>query len=229
MVPNPFSKCPADVFELSETLAARRCNWTKSFSLQRVEKARACYASCSFDTSSYSSYEDFQTLMGMPTFCDKQAAKAKAATEAAKQPEVITRVRDSIPDAGDNAPPQRNANASLAQANVAVPGSREVVMGVRPNDSSLVQHKDKGKYKSKAPSQKCTAVNKGKCIAEEKAPKKPKQNANTRTNPEPMPLTAAPTFPVVAEVPYNDASSSALLFSKITSPGDRFPPPNILF
>lgn len=42
------------------------------------------------------------------------------------------------------------------------------------------------------------------------------------------PPSADLILPVMNEVSYNDASASAVLFSKILSPGDHFPPPDTL-
>lgn len=114
--------------------------------------------------------------MGRPNFCDRIAAKAKVeaeALEAARRAEASSRVQDTNPNT-DGTATEPNLNLiDPPEPTLIASGAREVVMGVRPPDSSLAQNRDKDKGKEKrGPNQKCAVVNKGKAPIKEKAPKR---------------------------------------------------------
>lgn len=238
-VPNPLPKCPKDVFDLSDTFVAQKCNWEMSFTFQRVEKAQARHGGYSFMSSSSSSSEDILPPMGRPTWRDKQAAaemlaraetnvdpliEKNTAVEAETRAEETTQVRVSNIDVNASAKRSSGKNPSELVPNPSM--LKSIVCVVHPQASFLVPCKDEKEIKDKGEnvsSQKHAASTKGKASAEEKAVKKLRRSVAAKVASEPAPSTN-----IASEGFCNDSSSSARLFSKITRPGVSFPPPDTL-
>lgn len=158
---------------------------------------------------------------------DKMEAKAKEkALEKAKQANASSKVWEPNPNADSVVVIELFLDATIASEPVpAASDMREIIAGlssgVRPHDSSLSQQKMKAMLSEKHAASK---VDKGKCPAKDSASKRQKCNALTfaRVASEPIPPSTGPSLSIVSEVTYNDASASAILFSKAAYPANAF-------
>ncbi|XP_024014394.1 uncharacterized protein At3g60930, chloroplastic-like [Eutrema salsugineum] len=74
-----------DFFSVRDTLAARKVNWRKHFSFERVERARAIFAGVSISSSSSNSSGDTREKMVIITLRDKKQREAEEIARRAER------------------------------------------------------------------------------------------------------------------------------------------------
>ncbi|XP_024007291.1 uncharacterized protein At3g60930, chloroplastic-like [Eutrema salsugineum] len=140
---------PDDLFVVRDTLAARRINWRKHFTFERVERARAIFAGVPVSSSSSNSSGDTREKMVIITLREK---KRREEEEAAKQAaEASQKEAEAIPQ--DDQPSREGEGAIQAvEANVTEVIEKEVVPEVEPGEIIPEASKDDSAAWSKTPS-----------------------------------------------------------------------------
>ncbi|XP_024014719.1 uncharacterized protein At3g60930, chloroplastic-like [Eutrema salsugineum] len=232
-VRNILPPIPDDLFVVRDSLAARRVNWRKHFTFERVERVRAILAGVPVSSSSSNSSGDTREKMVIITLRDKKRREEEEATRRAAeaaQTEVEAVPQDD-PPSREEVDVNRAANANVAEAAVTgvapevEPGeiipeaSREgsaapsktpsnsailaLLQSSRPTASSLLKH-DAGRKRS--------ATDKGKGVAER--PKK--KNKPTTGEPKSRKLVV------------DDPDASTVMFARVNNANTRLPPPEKL-
>ncbi|XP_024009477.1 uncharacterized protein At3g60930, chloroplastic-like [Eutrema salsugineum] len=225
-------RCPNDLFEVQDTLAANRTNWKRHFSLERVERARSIAVGVPVSSELSNSSGDTRDKMVMETFRERKKREAeeaaRRAAEAAKRVEVEPKDAQQAgneasvigsgnrgnqssgredgeiaPEATSNVPDEQKSSADPTKSAIlALPHSP------RPPKSKLVKHE--------AMNRKRSAAEKGKGGApDEGEPLKKRQKA-----------AAGEVNPKKLVVDY--AFASAQLFSKVNNDKVSLPRPKKL-
>ncbi|XP_024013396.1 uncharacterized protein At3g60930, chloroplastic-like [Eutrema salsugineum] len=140
-------RCPDDLFEVWDTLAANRTHWKRHFSLERVERARSIVAGVLVSSELSNSSGDTRDKMVMEIFRER---KKREAEEAWSKYGVII-----APEVTSNIPDEQRFSAGATKlAILALPHLP------RPPTSKLVKHE--------AANRKRSAVEKGKGIVLDK-------------------------------------------------------------
>ncbi|XP_024010577.1 uncharacterized protein At3g60930, chloroplastic-like [Eutrema salsugineum] len=192
-----------DLFVVRDSLAARRVNWRKHFSFERVERARAILAGVPVSSSSSNSSLDTREKMVIITLRDKKRREEEeAARRAAKaaQTEAEAVPQDDPPSRGGKRYRDDSAARSKTPSNSAI---LALPKSSRPPTWVLQKH-DSGR--------KHSAADKGKGIAiqkDEPAKKKRKQ---------------APGDPASRKLVVDDPDASAMMFARVNNVNTRLPP-----
>ncbi|XP_024016316.1 uncharacterized protein At3g60930, chloroplastic-like [Eutrema salsugineum] len=226
-----------DLFVVRDSLAARRVNWRKHFSFERVERARAILARVPVSSSSSNSSLDTREKMVIINLRDK---KRREEEEAARRAAEAARTEaEAVPQ---NDPPSREGEGTIraAEANVAEATENETVPEVEPGKIIPEAPKDDSAARSKTPpnsailalpkssrpptsvvqkhdsSRKRSATDKGKGVAVQKdEPSKKKRKQ-------------APGDPAARKLVVDDPDASAIMFACVNNANTRLPPPEKL-
>ncbi|XP_024010387.1 uncharacterized protein At3g60930, chloroplastic-like [Eutrema salsugineum] len=168
---NILPPIPDDLFVVRDSLAARKVNWRKHFTFERVETARAILAGVPVSSSSSNSSRDTREKMVIITLRDKKSCEeeeaVRRAAEAARteaEAEVAPEVEPG--EITPKAPKDDSAARSKTPSNSAI---LALPKSSRPPASQLQKHDSSRKH---------SAADKGKCVAiqkDEPAKKKRKQ------------------------------------------------------
>ncbi|XP_024015127.1 uncharacterized protein At3g60930, chloroplastic-like [Eutrema salsugineum] len=141
---------PDEIFTVRDSLSARKVNWRKNFTLERVEKARAILAGVPVSSSSSSSSRDTREKMVIIALRERKRREeeetARRAAEAAHaQTEAILQ-----PD-----PPSREGDVMIraAEGDTAEAAEKDVVPEVEPGEIIPEVSGDGSAARSKTPSQ----------------------------------------------------------------------------
>ncbi|XP_024015850.1 uncharacterized protein At3g60930, chloroplastic-like [Eutrema salsugineum] len=225
---------PDDLFVVRDTLAARRVNWRKHFTFERVERARAIFAGVPVSSSSSNSSGNTREKMVIITLRDR---KKREEEEAAKRAaEAAQTEADAIPQ---DDPPSREGEGAIraVEANVTELIEKEVAPEVEPAEIIPEAPKDDYAARSKTPStlailalpkssrppashlerhdddRKRSATEKGKGVAVQKdEPPKKKRKPASRD-------------PSSRKLVVDDPDASAVVFSRVNNANTRLPPP----
>ncbi|XP_024009478.1 uncharacterized protein At3g60930, chloroplastic-like [Eutrema salsugineum] len=218
---------PDDLFVVRDTLAARRVNWRKHFTFERVERARAIFAGVPVSTSSSNSSGDTREKMVIITLRDRKRHEEEEAAKRAA--EAAQTEAEAIPQ---DDPPSREGEGVIRAvgANVAEVVEKEVAPEVEPGEIIPEMPKDNSAAHSKTPSnsailalpkssrpsashlqkhdagQKLSATEKGKGVAVQKnePPKKKRKPASGD--------------PASRKLVVDDPDASAVMFSRLPPP-----------
>ncbi|XP_024016337.1 uncharacterized protein At3g60930, chloroplastic-like [Eutrema salsugineum] len=138
-----------DLFVVRDYLAARRVNWRKQFTFERVERARAILAGVPVSSSSSNSSLDTREKMVIITLRDKKRREEEeAARRGAEAAQIET---EAVPQAD---PPSREGESTVraAEANVAEATEKEAAPEVEPGKIIPEAPKDDSAARSKTPS-----------------------------------------------------------------------------
>ncbi|XP_024010590.1 uncharacterized protein At3g60930, chloroplastic-like [Eutrema salsugineum] len=228
---------PDDLFVVRDSLAARRVNWRKHFTFERVERARAILAGVPVSSSSSNSSGDTREKMVIITLRDRKRREeeepAKRAAEAA-QTEV-----EAVPQ--DDPPSCEGEGAVRAvEVNVAEVNEKEVAPEVEPGEIIPEAPKDDSAARSKTPSnsailalpkfsrplgshlqkhnsgRKRSVADKGKGMAIQKDEPPKKKHKPVSGDPASRKLVV------------DDPDASAVMFSCVNNANTRLPPPEKL-
>ncbi|XP_024016267.1 uncharacterized protein At3g60930, chloroplastic-like [Eutrema salsugineum] len=228
---------PDDLFIVRDTLAARRVNWRKHFTLERVKRARAIFTGVSISSSSSNSSGDTREKIVVIMLRERKRRESEEAARRAAQAskvetEVVSREEPANLEGGDVA---RAAEADVAEATTkeAAPevesgeivpeASREnsaswsktptasailaLPISSRPLDLNLLKHDA---------SRKRSATKKGKGVATQKD--EPSKNKRKPASGE----TTSHKLVV------DDPAASAVMFLSVNNANTRLPPPEQL-
>ncbi|XP_024004024.1 uncharacterized protein At3g60930, chloroplastic-like [Eutrema salsugineum] len=228
---------PDDLFTVRDSLSARKVNWRKNFTLERVEKARAILARVPVSSSSSSSSRDTREKMVIITLRDRKRREeeeaARRAAEAAQtqtkavpqsdQPsreegETVRAVDAIVTEAGEGgaAPelepgeiiPEASKDDSAARSKTS---SNSAILALPKSSrppTSVVQKHD--------PSRKRSAADKGKGVAVRKDEPSMKKRKST------------PGDPAGRKLVVDDPDASAVMFVRVNNANTRLPPPEKL-
>ncbi|XP_024015924.1 uncharacterized protein At3g60930, chloroplastic-like [Eutrema salsugineum] len=149
LVRNIFPQIPDDLFVVRDSLAARRVNWRKHFTFERVERAGAILVGVPVSSSSSNSSQDIREKMVIITLRDKKRREEEeAARRAAEAAQTET---EAVPQ---NDPPSREGEGTVraAEAHVAEATEKEVAPEVEPGEIIPEASKDDAAARSKTPS-----------------------------------------------------------------------------
>ncbi|XP_024010295.1 uncharacterized protein At3g60930, chloroplastic-like [Eutrema salsugineum] len=144
----PLVRCylppiPDDLFTVRDSLSARKVNWRKNFTLERVEKARAILAGVPVSSSSSSSSRDTREKMVILTLRERkrreQEEAARRAAEAARaqaevvpaQAEVVSAQAEATPQTD---PPNWDETTRAAEGNTTEVVERDVAPEVEQGE-----------------------------------------------------------------------------------------------
>ncbi|XP_024014372.1 uncharacterized protein At3g60930, chloroplastic-like [Eutrema salsugineum] len=226
---------PDDLFTVRDSLSARKVNWRKNFTLERVEKARAILAGVPVSSSSSSSSRDTREKMVIIALRERKrrkeeeaarrAAKAAHAQTEAIQAKAVSAQAEAIPQPD---PPRREGDVMdrVAEGNTAEAAEKDAAPEVEPGEiiprcpekarrhgstrppTSVVQKHDS--------SRKRLATDKGKGIAVQKDEPSKKRRKPT------------PGDPATRKLVVDDPDASAVMFSRVKNASTRLPPPEEL-
>ncbi|XP_024010539.1 uncharacterized protein At3g60930, chloroplastic-like [Eutrema salsugineum] len=243
----PLVRCylppiPDDLFTVRDSLSARKVNWRKNFTLERVEKVRAILAGVPVSSSSSSSSRDTREKMVILTLRERkrreQEEAARRAAEVAKaQAEVIPAQAEVTPQTD---PPNRDETTRAAEGNTTEVVERDVAPEVEQGEivpeasggDSAVRDKEPSNSAILAlpkstrpptsvvqkhdPSRKCSAADKGKGVAVERDEPSKKRRKST------------PGESAARKLVVDDPDASAIMFSRVNNANTRLPPPEKL-
>ncbi|XP_024009426.1 uncharacterized protein At3g60930, chloroplastic-like [Eutrema salsugineum] len=235
---------PDDIFTVRDSLSARKVNWRKNFSLERVEKARAILAGVPVSSSSSSSSRDTREKMVIIALRERKKREteeaARQAAEAAQaQTEAVPAHTEAIPQPD---PPSREGDETTRAAEVCTAEvvERSAAPEVEPGkivpeasgDDSAVRSKDPSNSAILAlpkstrpptsvvqkhdPSRKRSAADKGKGVAVQRGEPSKKRRKPT------------PGDPAARKLVVDDPDASAIMFSRVNNANTRLPPPEKL-
>ncbi|XP_024010344.1 uncharacterized protein At3g60930, chloroplastic-like [Eutrema salsugineum] len=155
---------PDDLFTVRDSLSARKVNWRKNFTLEKVEKARAILAGVPVSSSSSSSLRDTRDKMVIIALREKkrreeeeaarQAAEAAhAQTEAIPaQAEAVSAQAEAVPQPD---PPSREGDVMVqaAEGDTAEAAEKDAAPEVEPGKIIPEVSGDGSAARSKTPSQ----------------------------------------------------------------------------
>ncbi|XP_024016115.1 uncharacterized protein At3g60930, chloroplastic-like [Eutrema salsugineum] len=157
----PLVRCflppiPDDIFVVRDSLSARKVNWRKNFTLEKVEKARAILSGVPVSSSSSSSSRDTREKMVIIALRDRkrreEEAAARRATEAAQAKiEVVPAQTEAIPQPE---PPSREGDEMVraAEGNTVEAVERDAAPEVEPGEIIPEVSGDDSAVRSKTPS-----------------------------------------------------------------------------
>ncbi|XP_024014526.1 uncharacterized protein At3g60930, chloroplastic-like [Eutrema salsugineum] len=226
LVRSILSPVPDDLFVVRDTLAARKVNWRKHFTFERVKRVRAIFAGVPVSSSSSNSSGDRREKMVTITLRDRKRREEEEATKRAAE-EAQTE-GEAIPQ--DDPPSSEGEGAIRAvEANVTEVIEKEVAPEVEPGEIIPKAPKDDSAARSKTPSnsailalpkssrppasqlqkhdagRKRSATEKGKCVAvqKNKPPKKKHKPASGD--------------PASRKLVVDDPDVSAVMFSRVNN------------
>ncbi|XP_024009268.1 uncharacterized protein At3g60930, chloroplastic-like [Eutrema salsugineum] len=232
-----FPPVPDDLFSVRDTLAARKVNWRKHFSFERVEGARAIFAGVSISSSSSNSSGDTREKMVIITLRDKKRCEAEEIARRAEQAapaeteavprddpprhegEEVARAADEIAleataqeaalevEPGEIVPDASGENFAARDKTLPTSAILALPKQSRPPASNLLKHDT---------SRKRSAMEKGKGVAIQKdKPSKKKRKS-------------VPSEPVSRKLVVDDPAASAVMFARVNNANYRLPPPEQL-
>ncbi|XP_024010751.1 uncharacterized protein At3g60930, chloroplastic-like [Eutrema salsugineum] len=157
----PLVRCflppiPDDHFTVRDSLLARKVNWRKNFTLERVEKARAFLAGVPVSSSSSSSSRDTREKMVIIALrerkrCEEEEAARQAAEAVQAQTEAVPAQTKAIPQPD---PPSREGDEMVraAEGNTAKAVERDAAPKVEPGEIILEASGNDSAVRSKTPS-----------------------------------------------------------------------------
>ncbi|XP_024013388.1 uncharacterized protein At3g60930, chloroplastic-like [Eutrema salsugineum] len=208
LVRNILPLIPDDLFVVRDSLVARRVNWRKHFTFERVERARTILAGVPVSSSSSNSSLDTREKMVIITLRDKKRREEEEAVRRAV--EAAQTETEAVPQ---DDPPSREGEGMVqaAEANIAEMTEKEAVPEVEPGSfevieapTSVLQKHDSGRKRSAADKGKGVAIQK-----DEPAKKKRKQ---------------APGDPASCKLVVDDPDASAMMFTHVNNENTRLPP-----
>ncbi|XP_024014513.1 uncharacterized protein At3g60930, chloroplastic-like [Eutrema salsugineum] len=227
----PLVRCylppiPDDLFTVRDSLSARKVNWRKNFTLERVEKARAILAGVPVSSSSSSSSRDTREKMVILTLRErkrrKQEVAARQTAEAARaqaevvpaQAEVISAQAEATPQTD---PPNRDETTRAAEGvRGRFGGSEQRAFELHYSSPPEVDEAPDFRRAETRPEPKRSAADKGKGVAVERDEASKKRR-------KPTPGESAARKLVV-----DDPDASAIMFSRVNNANTRLPPPEKL-
>ncbi|XP_024007279.1 uncharacterized protein At3g60930, chloroplastic-like [Eutrema salsugineum] len=244
LVRNILPPIPDDLFVVRDSLSARKVNWRKNFSLERVEKARAILAGVPVSSSSSSSSRDTREKMVIIALRDRkrreeEEAARRAAEAAQAQTEAVQAQTEAIPQP-DSPSREGDEIVQAAEANTAEAAEKDAAPEVEPGEIIPEASGDDSAVRSKTPSnsailalpkstrpptsvvqkhdpsQKRSAADKGKGVAVQKDEPSKKRR-------KPTPGGSAARKLVV-----DDPDASAVMLSRVNNANTRLPPPEKL-
>ncbi|XP_024004960.1 uncharacterized protein At3g60930, chloroplastic-like [Eutrema salsugineum] len=235
---------PDDLFVVRDSLSARKVNWRKNFTLERVEKARAILARVPVSSSSSSSSRDTREKMVIIALRDRktreeEAAARRAAEAAQAQTEVVPAQTKVIPQPdppsweGDEMVRAAEGNTAEAVERDAAPevepgeiipevsGDNLAVRSKTPSNSAILAlskstRRPTSVVQKHDPSRKRSAADKGKGVAVQKDEPSKKRRKPT------------PGDPAARKLVVDDPDASAIMFSRLNNANTRLPPPEKL-
>ncbi|XP_024011385.1 uncharacterized protein At3g60930, chloroplastic-like [Eutrema salsugineum] len=243
-VRNILPPIPDDLFVVQDSLSARKVNWRKNFTLERVQKARAILAGVPVSSSSSSSSRDTREKMVIIALRDRkrrgeEEAARRAAEAAQAQNEAVQAQTEAIPQPdppsqeGDKTVRAVEANTAEAAEKDAAPevetgeiipkasGDDSAVRSKTPSNSAILALPKSTRPPTSVvqkhdPSRKCSAADKGKGVAVQKDEPSKKRRKPTHGD------SAARKLVV------DDPDASAVMFSRVNNANTRLPPPEKL-
>ncbi|XP_024006129.1 uncharacterized protein At3g60930, chloroplastic-like [Eutrema salsugineum] len=244
LVRNILSPIPDDLFVVRDSLAARRVNWRKHFSFERVKRARAILAGVPVSSSSSNSSFDTREKMVIITLRDKkrreeEEAARRAAEAARRAAEAAQTGTEAVPQAD---PPSREGEGTVraAEANVAAATEEGAAPEVEPGEIIPEAPKDDSAARSKTPSNSAIlalpkssrpptlALQKHDSGRKHSAADKGKGVAIQKDEPSKKKRKQAPGDPAARKLVVDDPDASAIMFARVNNANTRLPPPEKL-
>ncbi|XP_024015044.1 uncharacterized protein At3g60930, chloroplastic-like [Eutrema salsugineum] len=259
----PLVRCylppiPDDLFAVRDSPSARKVNWRKNFTLERVEKARAILAGVPVSSSSSSSSRDTREKMVILTLRERkrreQEEAARRAAEAAQaQAEAVPARAEAVPARAEAVPAQAEAilqpdpqsreeavTIRAAEGNVAEAAEKETAPEVEPGEIVPEASGDGSEARSKTPSHSAilalpkstrpptSVVQKHDPSRKRLAADKGKGVAVQKDEPAKKRRKPAPGDPATRKLVVDDPDASAVMFSCVNNANSRLPPPEKL-
>ncbi|XP_024009960.1 uncharacterized protein At3g60930, chloroplastic-like [Eutrema salsugineum] len=217
----PLVRCflppiPDDLFTVRDSLSARKVNWRKNFTLERVEKARAILVGVPVSSSSSSSSKDTREKMVIIALRERkrreeEEAARRAAEAAQAQTKAVPAQTEAIPQPD---PPSREGDEMAF-------GDNSAVRSKTPSNSAILAFPKSTKPPTSVvqkhdPSRKRSAADKGKGVAVQKDEPSKKRRKPT------------PRDPAARKLVVDDPDASAVMFSHVNNANTRLSPPEKL-
>ncbi|XP_024013193.1 uncharacterized protein At3g60930, chloroplastic-like [Eutrema salsugineum] len=226
-----------DLFFVRDTLVARKVNWRKHFSFERVESARAIFTGVSIISSSSNSSGDMREKMVIFTLREKKRREVEEVAGRADQTAPVgTEVvpRDDLPKL------EGSEAARATEENAPKVTTQEAAPEVEPGEIIPEASRENSAARSKTPpassilalpkqsrppasnllkhdvSRKRSATEKGKGVATQK--NEPSKNK----------CKSAPSKPASYKLFIDDPAASAVMLSRVNNANTRLPPPEQL-
>ncbi|XP_024004946.1 uncharacterized protein At3g60930, chloroplastic-like [Eutrema salsugineum] len=233
LVRNILPPIPDDLFVVPDSLAARRVNWRKHFSFERVERARAILAGVPVSSSSSNSSLDTREKMVIITLRDKKRREEEeAARRAAEAAQAET---EAVPQ---NDPPSREGEGTVraAEANITEATEKEAAPEVEPGEIIPEAPKDDSAAQSKTPSNSAilalpkssrpptSVLQKHDSSRKRSAADKGKGVAIQKDKPSKKKRKQAPGDPAARKLVVDDPNALAIMFARVNNANTRLPP-----
>ncbi|XP_024006499.1 uncharacterized protein At3g60930, chloroplastic-like [Eutrema salsugineum] len=237
LVRNILPLIPDDLFIVRDSLSARKVNWRKNFTLERVEKARAILAGVPVSSSSSSSSRDTREMMVIITLRDrKRREEEEAARRAAEAAQAQT---EAIPQPD---PPSREGDETVraTEANTAEAAEKDAATEVEPGEIIPEASMDDSAARSKTPSNSAilalpksarpltSVVQKHDASRKRSAADKGKGVAVQKDEPSKKRRKPTPRDPAARKLVVDDPNASAVMFVRVNNANIRLPPPEKL-
>ncbi|XP_024010537.1 uncharacterized protein At3g60930, chloroplastic-like [Eutrema salsugineum] len=242
---------PNDLFTVRDSLSARKVNWRKNFTLERVEKARAILAGVPVSSSSSSSSRDTREKMVVIALRERKRREeeeaARRAAEAARTQTEVVPVQAKAVSAQTKAvlqpdPPSREGDVMIraAEGNAAEAVEKETASEVEPGEIIPEASGDDSAARSKTPSHSAilafskstrpptSVVQKHDPSRKRSAADKGKGVAVQKDEPAKKRRNPTPGDPAARKLVVDDPDASAVMFSRVSNANTRLPPPEKL-
>ncbi|XP_024010242.1 uncharacterized protein At3g60930, chloroplastic-like [Eutrema salsugineum] len=250
----PLVRCylppiPNDLFTVRDSLSARKVNWRKNFTLERVEKARSILAGVPVSSSSSSSSRDTREKMVILTLRERkrreQEEAARRAAEAARaqaevvpaQAEVVSAQAEATPQTD---PPNRDETTRAAEGNTTEVVERDVAPEVEQGEIVPEASGGDSAVRNKEPSNSAilalpkstrpptSVVQKHDPSRKRSAADKGKGVAVERDEPPKKRQKPTPGESASRKLVVDDPDASAIMFLRVNNANTRLPPPEKL-
>ncbi|XP_024016365.1 uncharacterized protein At3g60930, chloroplastic-like [Eutrema salsugineum] len=232
-------------------LSARKVNWRKNFTLERVEKARAILAGVPVSSSSSSSSRDTREKMVIIALREmkrreEEEAVRRAAEAAHAQTEVVPAQAKAVSEQAEAVlqpdPPSREGDIMVraAEGDTAEVVEKDAAPEVEPGEIIPEVSGDYSAARFKTPSQSAilalpkstrpptSVVRKHDSSRKRSATDKGKGVAVQKDKPSKKRRKPTPKDPAARKLVVNDPDASAVMFSRVNNANTRLPPPEKL-
>ncbi|XP_024016117.1 uncharacterized protein At3g60930, chloroplastic-like [Eutrema salsugineum] len=236
---------PDDLFTVQDSLSARKVNWRKNFTLERVEKVLAILAGVLVSSSSSSSSRDTREKMVIIALRERKrreeeeaarrAAEAAHAQTEAVQAEAVSAQAEAVPQPD---PPSREGDVMdrVAEGNTVKVAEKDAAPEVEPGEIIPEVSGEGSAARSKTPSHSAilalpkstrpptSVVQKHDSSSKRSATDKRKGIAVQKDEPSKKRRKPTPRDPAARKLVVDDPDASVVMFSRVKNASTRLPP-----
>ncbi|XP_024010272.1 uncharacterized protein At3g60930, chloroplastic-like [Eutrema salsugineum] len=200
-----------------DSLSARKVNWRKNFTLERVEKARAILAGVPVSSSSSSSSRDTREKMVIIALRDR---KRREEEEAARRAAKVARIESEAIPQTDLLSREGDDTVRVAEANIAEAAEKEAAPELEPGEIIPKASKDDSAVRSETPSNSAILA----LPKSSRPPTSGKGIAAQKDEPSKKKRKPTPGDPAARKLVIDDPDALAVMFARVINANTRLPP-----